>query len=91
MKYRIGQWVKIKSKLKCKGYYKSEILPEFKQVFVKTMKPFCGRIAKINSINKRDYGLDIDIDDYSWTYGMLTKPTRKEINAEKLKRCAEAL
>lgn len=71
MKFKVGDKVKIKKNLSCKGYGAS--------YFVSSMKKYKGKEAKITYISPDDgiCHLDIDGDDWWWSEDMLEPYTSK--------------
>lgn len=78
MKFKVGDKVKIKKNLSCKGYGAS--------YFVNSMKKYKGKEAKITYISPDDdtCHLDIDSDNWWWSEDML-EPYMAEIRKSDLK------
>ena len=70
MKFKIGDYVKIKEGLKARNTNN----------FAIDMEKYCGKVAKIIEINSRYYKLNIDNGEWYWSYDMLEPASKKSYN-----------
>lgn len=64
MKYKLGDFIKVKSNLIVDKSYGSGLM------FIKSMVPFLGKSLEVTSI-EGDYGVKLKGSSYTWTKDML--------------------